>query len=238
MRQMKIFAHRTHFLASWAQTPYLVLHIRSKGKTSRFLFYWPRFISLPPSPPRPQYFPESCRGKLFHLYLRYTLVMWDFPGGSDGKVSVYNAGDLGSNPWVWKFPGEGKGYPLQYSCLENPMDGGAWSSWGRKESDMTERLHMSDVKACFIFLSIWGQQTFSASFKTVSWQSESHKKKKRSQLVRIRSRGDTSQRQICCQNPKPESKGALRFRLKLESGFGNAGDQLGQMTTEKTVSHL
>ena len=40
--------------------------------------------------------------------------------------------------------GEGNGNPLQYSCLENPMDGGAWlgySPWGRKESDMTERLH-------------------------------------------------------------------------------------------------
>ena len=37
--------------------------------------------------------------------------------------------------------GEGNGNPLQYSCLENPMDGGAWCSWGRKESDTTERLH-------------------------------------------------------------------------------------------------
>ena len=37
--------------------------------------------------------------------------------------------------------GEGNGNPLQYSCLENPMDGGAWYPWGRKESDTTERLH-------------------------------------------------------------------------------------------------
>ena len=37
--------------------------------------------------------------------------------------------------------GEGNGNPLQYSCLENPMDGGAWCPWGHKESDMTERLH-------------------------------------------------------------------------------------------------
>ena len=37
--------------------------------------------------------------------------------------------------------GEGNGNPLQYSCLENPMDGGAWCPWGRKGSDMTERLH-------------------------------------------------------------------------------------------------
>ena len=50
----------------------------------------------------------------------------DFPGGSDGKVSVYNAGDLGSIPGSGRSPGEGNGNPLQYSCLENPMDRGAW----------------------------------------------------------------------------------------------------------------
>ena len=49
----------------------------------------------------------------------------DFPGGSDGKVSVYNAGDLGSIPRSGRFPGEGNANPLQYSCLENPMDRGA-----------------------------------------------------------------------------------------------------------------
>ena len=46
----------------------------------------------------------------------------DFPDGSDGKASVYNVGDLGSIPGFRKFPGEGNGNPLQYSCLENPMD--------------------------------------------------------------------------------------------------------------------
>ena len=40
-----------------------------------------------------------------------------------------------------KFPGEGNGNPLQCSCPENPMDGGAWCPWGCKESDTTERLH-------------------------------------------------------------------------------------------------
>ena len=51
---------------------------------------------------------------------------YDFPGGSDGKVSAYNAGDLGSIPGSGRSPGEGNGNPLLYSCLENPMDGGAW----------------------------------------------------------------------------------------------------------------
>ena len=49
-----------------------------------------------------------------------------FPGGSDGKTSACNVGDLGSVPRFGRFPGEGNGNSLQYSCLENPMDGGAW----------------------------------------------------------------------------------------------------------------
>ena len=49
----------------------------------------------------------------------------DFPGGSDGKASVYNAGDLGSIPWLGRSPGKANSNPLQYYCLENPMDGGA-----------------------------------------------------------------------------------------------------------------
>ena len=49
-----------------------------------------------------------------------------FPGGSDGKASVYNAGDLGSIPGLGRSAGEGNGNPLQYYCLENPMDRGAW----------------------------------------------------------------------------------------------------------------
>ena len=49
-----------------------------------------------------------------------------FLGGSDGKESVYNAGDPVSNPGSGRFPGEGNSYPLQYSCLETPRDGGAW----------------------------------------------------------------------------------------------------------------
>ena len=68
----------------------------------------------------------------------------DFPRGSDGKVSVYNVGDLGSIPGSGRIPGEGNGKPLQYSCLENPMDRRnmvGYSPRGRKESDMTERLH-------------------------------------------------------------------------------------------------
>ena len=49
-----------------------------------------------------------------------------FPGGSDSKVSACNVGDLGSIPESGRSSGEGNGNPLQYSCLENSMDGGAW----------------------------------------------------------------------------------------------------------------
>ena len=54
-----------------------------------------------------------------------TQVRWGFPGGSDGKAFACNAGDPGSIPGLGRSPGEGNGNPLQYSCLENPMDGGA-----------------------------------------------------------------------------------------------------------------
>ena len=50
----------------------------------------------------------------------------NFSGGSDSKVSVYNVGDPGSIPGQGRSPGEGNGNPLQYYCLENPMDRGAW----------------------------------------------------------------------------------------------------------------
>ena len=49
-----------------------------------------------------------------------------FPGGSDGKESVHNAGDLGWILGLERSPREGKGYPLQYSYLENSIDRGAW----------------------------------------------------------------------------------------------------------------
>ena len=53
-------------------------------------------------------------------------IYMDFPGGSDSKASVYNVGDPGLIPGSGRSPGEGNGNPLQYYCLENPMDGGAW----------------------------------------------------------------------------------------------------------------
>ena len=51
-----------------------------------------------------------------------------FPGGSESKESACNAGDLGSMPGSGRSPGEGNGYPFQYSCLGNAMDRGAWKA--------------------------------------------------------------------------------------------------------------
>ena len=60
-----------------------------------------------------------------------------FPGGSEVKASASNVGDPGSIPGSGRPPGEGKGNPLQYSCLVG------YSSRSRKESNMTERLHLA-----------------------------------------------------------------------------------------------
>ena len=57
---------------------------------------------------------------------RSLLMNWPFPGGSEGKASACNAGDLGSISGSGRSLGEGNGNPLQYSCLENPMDREAW----------------------------------------------------------------------------------------------------------------
>ena len=62
---------------------------------------------------------------LLSAFTSVLVYMWGFPGGSDGKESAWIAGDLGSIPGSGRSPGEGNGYPLQYSCLENPMDRGA-----------------------------------------------------------------------------------------------------------------
>ena len=73
-------------------------------------------------------------------------LLRDVPGSSDGKESACKAGDPGSIPGLGRSPGEGKGYPLRYSCLENPHGQrslAGYSPWGHKESDTTEQLTLS-----------------------------------------------------------------------------------------------
>ena len=82
----------------------------------------------------------------------------------NGKVSVCSVGDPGSIPGLERYPGEGNGSPLQYSCLENPMD--PYHPWGRKESDTTEQLlfHFSDYRIfCNFFLFLIEGNCFTES---------------------------------------------------------------------------
>ena len=71
-----------------------------------------------------------------------------FPVSSEVKASACSTGDLGSIPGSGRSPGEGNGNPLQYSCLENPMDRGAlWATvHGVTKSDTTERLHFTSLQ--------------------------------------------------------------------------------------------
>ena len=66
------------------------------------------------------------RGNTGQRWSRVNNVHLDSPGGSDGKASACNAGDPGSIPGLGRSAGEGNGNPLQYPCLENPMDRGTW----------------------------------------------------------------------------------------------------------------
>ena len=71
-------------------------------------------------------------------------ILWTgFPDGSDGKESACNTGHPGSIPGLGRLPGEGNGYPLQYSCLENSIDRGAWQATVHEvtESDVTWATH-------------------------------------------------------------------------------------------------
>ena len=86
-----------------------------------------------------------------------TPVFMGFPGGSDSKESACIVGDLGLLPGLGRSPGEGNGYPLQYSCLENPHGQRSLMShspWGHKGSDMTERLSTCTSLRLSVCLSV------------------------------------------------------------------------------------
>ena len=89
-------------------TPHACTNHLHQMQGSLFMYFW-LFI--------PQ---QSHHRVLINAEMSY------FPGGSDGKGSACNAGDPGSVPQLGRSPGEGDGNPLQYSCLEKPMDWGAW----------------------------------------------------------------------------------------------------------------
>ena len=97
-----------------------------------------------------------------HLLIFLKIFVWlhqVFPGGSAGKESACSVGDPGSIPGLWRSPGEGKGYPLQYSGLENSMDWGAWQavvcevteSW----TQFSDSAHILLLHGHFNFKKIW-----------------------------------------------------------------------------------
>ena len=107
-----------------------------------FFFFW--LLSTPPEKgARKRYLVFLKRkGKQPILSFYSTTVKEGFSGGSDGKESTCNAGDLGLIPGLGRSPGEGSGNPLQCSCLENPMDRGAW--WAAIYGVAQSRARLSD----------------------------------------------------------------------------------------------
>ena len=86
---------------------------------------------------------NTTQGSLSVLLLNIlNFLILGFPGGSEAKASACNAGDLDSVPGLGRSPGEGNGNPLQYSCLENPMDGGA--CWATVHGLAKSRTRLSD----------------------------------------------------------------------------------------------
>ena len=99
-----------------------------------------------------------------------------FPGGSDGKASTYNVEDPGLIPGLERSPGEGNGNPLQYSCLENPMDRGAWLATvhgvTKKESEATslspsKAFEELEVKSTLPAATWWQNHIFNQDWQQV-----------------------------------------------------------------------
>ena len=106
---------------------------------------------------------RSIKNNKNKIFILPSFVLFlGFPGGSDGKESAFNAGDLGSIPGLRKSPGEGKGYPLQYSYLGNSIDRGTWRATVHEvpELDTTERFLLSLILSLKVLLSIYRTEFF------------------------------------------------------------------------------
>ena len=112
----------------------LSLLVYRKGRDICMLSFYPETL--------PNSLMNSSRFQVASLGLSTYRIMLGFPGGSDSKESSCNAGDPGSIPGLRISPGERNGYPLQYSCLENPMDKGAW--WATAHGVAKSQTRLSD----------------------------------------------------------------------------------------------
>ena len=104
--------------------------------------------------------------KLINCWLCWVFIVVGFPGGSEVRASAWNAGDLGLIPGSGRSPGEGNGNPLQYSCLENPMEGGAW--WAAVHGVTKSQIRLSDFTFTFHFHAL--EKEMSPHSSTLAWR--------------------------------------------------------------------
>ena len=108
------------------------------------------------------------------INLVQTSFLRGFPGGLDGEESIYNAGNLGSISGSGRSPGEGNGYPFQYSCLENPIDTGDWRA--RVHGVLKSQTLLSDFffslseETCFY--DPWDHESPGAEMGHISYSSD------------------------------------------------------------------
>jgi len=100
---------------------------------------------------------DSSAGNVFYIIVALMDGGNGLPGGSDSKETSCNAGDLDLIPGSGRSPREGNGCPLQYSCLENSMDRGAWQAAVQGVLDTTERLTLMDGALGFVVWRSWGK---------------------------------------------------------------------------------
>ena len=94
--------------------------------------------------------PQHLRGRGSTKICHSLPSGWGFPGGSGGELSACNVGNLGSIPGLGRSPGEGNGNPFQYSCLENPVNGGAW--WATVHGVAKSRIQLSNFTGSLVHL--------------------------------------------------------------------------------------
>ena len=92
--------------------------------------------------------------------------MGGFPGGSEVKASACNVGDLGSIPGSGRSSGDGNGNPLQYSCPESPMDGGAW--WAAVHGVARSRTRLSNFTLTFHFHAL--EEEMATHSSVLAWR--------------------------------------------------------------------
>ena len=130
---------------------YLSYKAHLKSHAILVIQYYPGVALNPEAACQPRDGPEHLRETCTvfpEMSIGILSYNWGFPGSSEVKASACNAGDPSSIPGLGRSPGEENGNPLQYSCLENPMDGGAW--WTTVHRVAKSRTRLID----FTFLSI------------------------------------------------------------------------------------